>query len=146
MTTKKTQTFADPASLETKRRIQVRYLVQFQTVWKFSLKQLGKGVYNLHDHFQNNIGKCICLEQGGDKDEILKEYEPGHWWIEDKPENCEAGLKAGHNVIIMSHPYNEHYDNPLVFRVNSWSEIFELITKGEHDDITIHQYNRYCRF
>ena len=25
---------------------------------------------------QNNIGKCICLEQGGDKDEILKEYEP----------------------------------------------------------------------
>ena len=26
--------------------------------------------------FQNNIGKCICLEQGGDKDEILKEYEP----------------------------------------------------------------------
>ena len=92
--------------------------------------------HNLHDHFQNNIGKCICLEQGGDKDEILKEYEPGHWWIEDKPENCEAGLKAGHNVIIMSHPYNEHYDNPLVFRVNSWSEIFELITKGEHDDTT----------
>ena len=38
----------------------------------------------------------------------------------------------------MSHPYNEHYENPLVFRVNSWSEIFELITKGEHDDITIH--------
>ena len=29
--------------------------------------------HNLHDHFQNNIGKCICLEQGGDKDEILKE-------------------------------------------------------------------------
>ena len=83
---------------------------------------------------QNNIGKCICLEQGGDKDEILKEYEPGHWWIEDKPENCEAGLKAGHNVIIMSRPIMNIMIIPLVFRVNSWSEIFELITQGEHDD------------
>ena len=28
--------------------------------------------YNLKQHFGNNIGKVICLEQGGDKDDILK--------------------------------------------------------------------------
>ena len=89
--------------------------------------------YNLKQHFGNNIGKVICLEQGGDKDDILKSYEPGHWWIEDKPQNAEAGLNAGHKVILINHDYNEYYKNPDIFRVNSWSEIEKLIL-GEHND------------
>ena len=92
--------------------------------------------YNLKEHFGNNIGKVICLEQGGDKDDILKSYEPGHWWIEDKPQNAEAGLNAGHKVILINHHYNENYTNPDIFRVNSWSDIYKLIVEGEHYEST----------
>ena len=85
---------------------------------------------NLFNHFGTNVTKTRCIGQGQDKDDILKEYEPGHWWIEDKPRNCDAGLNAGPKVILINHDYNKWYDNPDVIRVNNWKEIIELL-RGE---------------
>ena len=82
---------------------------------------------NLEEMFgRGTIRRVRCIDTGADKDDILKEYEPGHWWIEDKPENCEAGLRAGHKPILMSHRYNEDYNGCI--RVQNWQEIFNIIT------------------
>jgi hypothetical protein len=82
---------------------------------------------NLEEIFgRGTIRRVRCIDTGADKDDILKEYEPGHWWIEDKPENCEAGLRAGHKPILMSHRYNEDYNGCI--RVQNWQEIFNIIT------------------
>jgi len=84
---------------------------------------------NLRKWFGQTIRRCQCIETGGDKDNYLKEYEPGHWWIEDKPENCIAGLNAGHRPILIDHPYNQDFKHPDVIRVKNWQEIIELITE-----------------
>ena len=83
--------------------------------------------HNVKNLFGNVIQHTRCIGQGADKDDILKEYEPGHWWIEDKPQNCDAGLNAGHKVILINHDYNMWYDNPDVIRVNNWKEIIDII-------------------
>lgn len=85
---------------------------------------------NLNRWFGNTVRRVRCIATGADKDDILKEYEPGHWWIEDKPENCEAGLRAGHKPILIDHPFNQEYNNPDVIRVKDWQEIYNIITKS----------------
>jgi hypothetical protein len=76
------------------------------------------------------VRRVRCIDTGADKDEILKEYEHSYWWIEDKPDNCEAGLRAGHKPILMDHPYNKDYQNPAVKRVQNWQDIYTLITES----------------
>ena len=73
------------------------------------------------------IRRCQCLETGGDKDDALQEFSPT-WWIEDKPANCLAGLKYGHKPILIDHSYNRDFDHPDVIRVESWEEIYQIIT------------------
>ena len=85
---------------------------------------------NLEHWFPHTIRRVRCLPTQSPKDEVLKEYEgTGFWWIEDKPENCEAGLRVGLRPILMSHPFNENYDNPEVVRVQNWQDIFDIVTK-----------------
>lgn len=77
-----------------------------------------------HDVFEN----VICIDTGADKDEALSAYEgTGYWWIEDKPENCDTGLKFGLRPILIDHPHNRWYENPDVIRVNNWKEICKVI-------------------
>ena len=91
--------------------------------WAGELRRL-----NLERWFgRGTIRRVRCLETGADKDAILKEYEPGHWWIEDKPENCEAGLKAGHKPILINHEYNKHYSNNNIKRASTWKEVLDII-------------------
>ena len=86
--------------------------------------------YNLGQVFGDEvILECTCIATGADKDEHLKKWEPGHWWIEDKPENCIAGLKAGHKPILITHPYNKDFEHEDVIRADSWEDIFNIITK-----------------
>ena len=54
-----------------------------------------------------------CIETGGDKDDIPKEYDRGHWWVEDKPDNCLAGLEAGHQIILIDRPFNRDFSIPM---------------------------------
>jgi FMN phosphatase YigB (HAD superfamily) len=74
----------------------------------------------------------ICLDTGADKDAILKEYGnkyPGHWWIEDKPENAEWGIDAGLQGILVEHGHNLKY-NGTAKVVKNWEEIYNLITNN----------------
>lgn len=83
---------------------------------------------NLHEHFgKDSFEELICLDTGADKDDALSKYEPGHWWIEDKAENCDTGLKFGHRPILIDHPHNRWYSNPEVIRVENWKEVCEVI-------------------
>lgn len=68
-----------------------------------------------------------CIETGADKDDILKEYDRGHWWVEDKPANCLAGLAAGHRCIIIDHPYNRWFSHPDVQRAENFAQVWQII-------------------
>lgn len=73
----------------------------------------------------------ICLETGADKDEVLADLATtykGNWWIEDKAENIEAGLKLGFRGILVEHGHNMHYNGDAIVAKN-WEEIYHEITK-----------------
>ena len=73
--------------------------------------------------------KVLCLETGADKDDALLKYnDSGLYWIEDKIENAEAGLKFGLKPILVEHGFNMHYDSPDVKKVVNWKEIYEIVT------------------
>ena len=87
--------------------------------------------YNLAQVFGDEvITDCTCIATGADKDEYLTKWKPGHWWIEDKPANCIAGLKAGHKPILITHHYNKDFVHKGVTRADSWEEIYGIIQAG----------------
>jgi len=74
--------------------------------------------------------RISCLECGAPKDEILAEYGgSGFFWIEDKVENAECGLKYGLQPLLFTHTYN---CNTLISsgirRVNSWEDVYKIVT------------------
>ena len=74
--------------------------------------------------------KFIILGTGDDKDEALAEYKDTEcWWIEDKPENALAGLRAGLNPILMEHGHNMSFKHDNIKKVKNWKEVYETITK-----------------
>lgn len=74
--------------------------------------------------------KFVILGTGDDKDEALEPYkDTGCWWIEDKPENCEAGLRVGLKPLLVEHGHNMEYSHPEVTTVKNWKMIYEIITK-----------------
>lgn len=103
---------------------------RFDCITSLSLDPFAKKLrwMNLHTHFgKDAFDNLICLDTGADKDDALDKYEPGHWWIEDKPENCDTGLKYGLKPILIDHPHNQWYQNPNVIRVKTWRELCEVI-------------------
>jgi len=87
--------------------------------------------YNLAMVFDDEvITECTCIATGSDKDEHLKQWEPGHWWIEDKPENAIAGLNAGQKPILITHPYNKDFEHDGIERADTWEDIYNIITKN----------------
>ena len=83
--------------------------------------------YNLEILFGKVITECTCIATGSDKDEHLKNWAPGHWWIEDKPQNAIAGLEAGHKPILITHPYNKDFEHEGIHRADTWEDIFNII-------------------
>ena len=84
---------------------------------------------NLERWFGKTVRRVICLDTGADKNDILKEYQHSHWWIEDKPENAIAGLEAGLKPILVDHAFNRDFEHPQVLRAKNWQEIYQIITK-----------------
>lgn len=71
--------------------------------------------------------KFVYLDTGADKDEVLAPYEGTNcYWVEDKPENCDVGLRFGLKSIIMSHAHNASYNG--CYRVSNWKQIYEKVT------------------
>ncbi len=91
--------------------------------WASELRRM-----NLERFFgKSSMRRVRCIETGSDKDDILKEYPAGRWWIEDKPANCLAGLEAGHRPIIIDHPYNRWFSHPDVTRAEDWKQVHTII-------------------
>ncbi len=73
--------------------------------------------------------RVVCLDTGAPKEEALEEYEgTGCWWIEDKPENAEAGYKAGLKCLLMEHGHNMHYYHEGITLVKNWREVYHRLT------------------
>jgi hypothetical protein len=84
---------------------------------------------NIHKMFgPTAFERIVCLDTGADKHEALEEYEgTGLYWIEDKPENAEAGYQAGLKCLLVEHGHNMHYYHEGITLVKNWREIYELI-------------------
>jgi len=73
--------------------------------------------------------RVVCLDTGAHKDDALEEYEgTGCWWIEDKPENAEAGYNAGLKCLLVEHGHNMHYYHEGITLVKNWREIYARVT------------------
>ena len=82
----------------------------------------------LENMFGDVFDEYIFLDTGADKNEVLNEFkDSGHWWIEDKPENAQAGLDVGLQSIIMEHGFNMHSDvAPLI---KNWEHFYTQYIK-----------------
>jgi FMN phosphatase YigB (HAD superfamily) len=85
---------------------------------------------NLHKLFGSTaFERVICLDTGANKHYALEEYEgTGLWWVEDKPENAEAGYKAGLKCLLLEHGHNMTYYHESIPLVKNWREIYEIVT------------------
>jgi hypothetical protein len=73
--------------------------------------------------------RIVCLDTGADKDNALAPYQGSNcYWIEDKPENAEVGLRLGLRSILMEHGHNMNHVNERIPVVKNWREIYELVT------------------
>jgi hypothetical protein len=86
-------------------------------------------VSNLKNIFGKNVFiDVICLGTGLDKDAELEPYrDSGLYWIEDKPENAELGLKLGLKSILIEHEHNVEHDAKGMLYAKDWEEINLLI-------------------
>lgn len=88
-------------------------------------------VRNLKKLFGDIFIDVICLDTGADKDEELDRLSriyKGNYWIEDKPENADAGVKCGFKSLLVEHGHNLGYKGPATV-VKTWEEIYNIITK-----------------
>jgi FMN phosphatase YigB (HAD superfamily) len=87
---------------------------------------------NLRELFGDTVfEKYVYLDTGADKDEELEPYKDSMcYWVEDKPENVDTGIRLGLNGILVNHDHNKDY-NGEAFRVRNWKEIYKFITGDE---------------
>lgn len=84
---------------------------------------------NLRELFGDTaFERYIYLDTGAPKHDVLAKYaDTGLWWVEDKPENAEAGLVHGLKSVLVEHPHNVDYHHPDVIKVKNWKEIYGLL-------------------
>lgn len=104
---------------------------RFHCITSLSLDKKAKRLrmQNLENVFGKGVFKeLVCLDTGADKDEALAEYEgSGFYWLEDKTENAECGLKYGLKPIIITHEHNKDCVDANIARCDNWVEIADLI-------------------
>lgn len=85
---------------------------------------------NLHKIYgATAFEKIVCLDTGAHKDQALAAYEgTGCWWVEDKPENAEAGYKVGLKCLLLEHGHNMDHKHPGIEICKNWKDIFYRIT------------------
>ena len=108
---------------------------QFVVITSLSLDPAAKHARQVN--LDNVFGKgwmkeLVCLDTGADKDEVLveyvKKYEGVKYWIEDKPENIDAGNKAGLVGFLITHDHNEGSEGYTT--VHDMSEVADRILMG----------------
>lgn len=114
------------------KKLHEQHQYKFIAITSLSLDPYAKELRerNLKKLFGDAFIEVVCLDTGADKDEILAEYGArykGNYWIEDKPENLNAGIDAGLKGILIEHGHNMDYTGNANVVVN-WQEIYNLIT------------------
>jgi FMN phosphatase YigB (HAD superfamily) len=110
-----------------------KHQYRFLAVTSLSLDPYAKKLRtrNLMKIFGNDTFiDVICLDTGADKDEVLAELAQtykGNWWIEDKPENVDAGVNVGFKGVLVEHGHNMDYKGNAII-VKNWEEIYDVIT------------------
>jgi len=88
------------------------------------------------DNIKNVFGEdvveeVICLDTGADKNDALtyytQKYPNAEYWIEDKFENAEAGLRFGLKCVLIAHGHNENKANEALIKVDNWADITDLV-------------------
>ncbi len=90
---------------------------------------------NLVKLFGDIFEQVISLDTGAHKDQALIDLYNQYgktYWLEDKPENVDAGIQAGFDGILVKHTHNLAYTGAAQC-ADTWAEIYQLITGGDHD-------------
>ena len=86
---------------------------------------------NLVNLFGDVFDEINCIEMGASKANILTRWaDTGYFWIEDHMRQAEAGHEVGLKTVLISHPYNDHYQTDLFPKVsftNPWEEISKMV-------------------
>ena len=89
---------------------------------------------NLTNLFGDAISEIHCIKMNESKYHALQRWAgSGLFWIEDHMRQAEAGYEQGLNTILVSKPYNMHYDTNLFPRVSQetpWAEIYKKVTEA----------------
>lgn len=100
---------------------------KFVVITSLSLDEKARmlRISNLKNIFGKDVFvDVICLDTGADKDDELVKYAgTGLWWIEDKPENAECGLKYGLKPILIEHNHNRDHDVEGIEYAEDWDDI-----------------------
>ena len=85
---------------------------------------------NLSNLFgETAFDKVHCLDTGADKDDALLPYlDSGCLWVEDKITNAELGDRLGMSAVLMKHDHQNDYTNDAIPAVESWKEIYEMLS------------------
>ena len=110
-----------------------KHQYRFLAVTSLSLDPYAKKLRtrNLMKIFGNETFiDVICLDTGADKNEVLEDLAKtykGNWWIEDKPENVDAGIDVGLKGILVEHGHNMQYAGSAIV-TKTWEDIYNVIT------------------
>jgi hypothetical protein len=114
------------------KRLHEEFGYRFHAITSLSLDPNAQKLreMNIHKLFgPTAFERIVCLDTGAHKDEALEEYEgTGCYWVEDKPENAEAGYKLGLKSLLLEHGHNMHHYHEGVRLVKNWREIYQVIT------------------
>lgn len=114
------------------KRLHEEHGFRFHAITSLSLDPNAQKLreMNIHKLFgPTAFERIVCLDTGAHKDEALEEYEgTGCWWIEDKPENAEAGYQLGLRPLLLEHGHNMHYYHSDIALVKNWREIYQVVT------------------
>ena len=117
------------------KRLHEEFGYKFHAITSLSLDPNAQKLreMNLHKLFgPTAFERVVCLDTGADKDDALAEYAgTGHYWVEDKWANAEAGYKAGLRCIVLEHGHNMYEYHPEITILKNWKSIFDHITNDE---------------
>jgi len=87
---------------------------------------------NLNKLFGEVFDQVICLDTGAKKDQELAELAERYgkcFWVEDHPDNLDAGICVGLKGLLMEHKHNLDYQGRGTV-VRNWEEIYNIVTTG----------------
>ena len=115
------------------KKLHVEHGFVFHAITSLSNDQYAQHLRtkNLREMFGDTVfEKYVYLDTGADKDDVLVDYEGTEcWWVEDKPENADCGIRFGLNSLLVDHDHNRNYTGSAT-RVNNWKDIYSIVTGG----------------